>query len=189
MLPPDIPRCRGLKPGMPCPVPDNCDCKRMDAEMDAAFALTRPDDRVFLYIITTLAIATLVSLWAIWAALAADVDPACLTKEQARAKYQTSHLYWHSARHCWDNRSMRATPKADRLPLHRPKLEPDGALVQKTSVTQAPTVAYPDLMPGGGTVVAMLQPEAMTRWPLVVDLDVDPPSFAPWRERVAPLGH
>jgi hypothetical protein len=161
----------------------------MDAEMDAAFSMTKPDDRILLYVALVLALATTISFFAVWKAMGADIDRACLTKAEARAKYQTSHLYWHSARHCWDNRSMRATPKADRLPLHRPKLEPDGALVQKAIVAHGPTVAYPDLMPGGGTVIAMLQPEAMTRWPLVVDLDVDPPSFAPWRERVAPLGH
>ena len=48
-------------------------------------------------------------------------------------------------------------------------------LFRKHLPRPAPTVAYPDLMPGGGTVVAMLQPEAMTRWPLVADFDVDPP--------------
>jgi hypothetical protein len=184
-MPPDVPRCRGLKPGMPCPVPDDCDCKRMDAEMDAAY---HRNDRIVLYVSLVLALAAAISFFAVWKTMAADVDRACLSKAEARAKYQTSHLYWHGSGHCWDNRATRATTKGDRLPLHRPKLEPDGALVQKTIVAAGPTVAYPDLMPGGGTVVAMLQPEAMTRWPLVADFDADPPQFTPWRERVMPVG-
>jgi hypothetical protein len=38
-------------------------------------------------------------------------------------------------------------------------------------------------MPGGGTVVAMLQPQDMMRGPLVADFDEPPPAFLPWQQR------
>ena len=64
-MPPDVPRCRGLKPGMPCPVPDDCDCKRMDAEMDAAYWHTR--DPASLYIVAMiLAAAVAIVVAAVW---------------------------------------------------------------------------------------------------------------------------
>ena len=37
------------------------------------------------------------------AALGADVNPACMTKAQAKAKWPKAWLYWHTAAHCWDN--------------------------------------------------------------------------------------
>jgi hypothetical protein len=39
-------------------------------------------------------------------------------------------------------------------------------------------------MPGGGIDdVTMLEPTQMTRWPLVMDFDEDPPQFIPWQKR------
>jgi type II secretory pathway component HofQ len=29
-------------------------------------------------------------------------SPSCMTQSEARAKFATSHLYWHGTGHCWD---------------------------------------------------------------------------------------
>jgi hypothetical protein len=50
---------------------------------------------------------------------------------------------------------------------------------------KGPTVFYPALMAGGGTVDEMLTPEAMGTWPLIADFDAEPPQFIPWQKRVA----
>jgi hypothetical protein len=50
-----------------------------------------------------------------------QASPSCMTQAEARAKFATSHLYWHGAGHCWD-----ATAPAQRL-VHRirPKVDRD----------------------------------------------------------------
>ena len=157
---PNVPRCHGLRPGMPCPVPDDCDCKRMDAEMDAAYRMTNRNDRAFLYVITALALAVISSFVVVWAALGADNLPSCLTKQAARAKYPGKYLYWHTEHHCWDASPGRGRHYPTPVPApKKPSIEPDGSIVPKQSPGQ--TVAYPTLMAGGGTVSTMLQPDAM----------------------------
>jgi hypothetical protein len=184
----------------------------MDAEMDAAFRLTQPDNRMFLYVATVLALATAVTFFAVWKTMAADNNPPCLTKEQARAKWPKDWLFWHGSNHCWDatrgtantaskadgtvqiirapkpNRAM----KADRKDMAaRPGFDTNDNMVRppprpgsgRTIKVESPSIYFPDLMPGGGTVVAMLQPQDMMRGPLVADFDEPPPAFLPWQQR------
>src|SRR5262249_7012894 len=33
----------------------------------------------------------------------ANAEPSCMTEAEARAAHPRAHLYWHTARHCWDN--------------------------------------------------------------------------------------
>jgi hypothetical protein len=165
-------------------------------------------------IAVTIAIAFAVSLFAVWKTSAADANPPCLSKEQARAKWPKEWLYWHTAHHCWDATRGRANTaakadgtvqiirapqpnrarKADREDMAaRPGFDtndnmvrpPPGSGSDRTIKVENPSIYFPDLMPGGGTVVAMLQPEAMTRSPLVADFDADPPQFEPWRQRIS----
>ena len=141
-------------------------------------------------------------LWFVFAAVAADNNPPCLTKEQARAKYPGVWLYWHSANRCWDNRkgggvtytvSRAATwGKQNSLKLAKPNLDPSGNIVRHSGrpimidpPTLGPNIAYPTLMTGGGTTNDMLQPDRMNMWPLIMDFDVEPPQFIPWQKRIA----
>jgi hypothetical protein len=185
--------------------------------MDAAYHLASKDDRMLAVVAVTIAIAFFVSLFAIWQVMAADVAPVCLTKEQARAKWPKEWLYWHTAHHCWDNvrgtantaskadgtvQIIRAPKpnramKADRKDMAaRPGFDTNDNMVRplpksgsgRTIKVESPSIYFPDLMPGGGTVVAMLQTDAMTTWPLVADFDADPPRFEPWRERITGTG-
>src|SRR5262249_61259657 len=33
----------------------------------------------------------------------ANAEPSCMTEAEARAAHPRAHLYWHTARRCWDN--------------------------------------------------------------------------------------
>jgi hypothetical protein len=100
-------------------------------------------------------------------------------------------LYWRTAQHCWYSKRHGPRVKA------KPSIEPNGSIEPKkiakiapaalAAQAHEPTVAYPTLMAGGGTVNAMLQPEAMTHWPFIMDVDEPPPQFIPWQERITPL--
>ena len=150
-------------------------------------------------------------LWLVFAAVAADNNPPCLTKEQARARYPGAWLYWHSANRCWDNRkgggvtytvSRAATwGKQNSLKLAKPNPDSNGNTIHHsgrpiiTELSRAaagatvspplPAIAYPTLMTGGGTTNDMLQPDRMNTWPLIMDFDVEPPQFIPWQKRIA----
>jgi len=133
-------------------------------------------------------------------ARAADNDPPCLTKAQAQAKYPGQWLYWRTERHCWYPKGGRAVAAVSRpatwgkqnsLKLPKPNPDPSGNVAHHSGrpiipVEQAgPTVFYPTLMTGPGTINDMLYPEQMTTWPPVVDFDADPPQFIPWQQRIA----
>jgi hypothetical protein len=159
-------------------------------------------DRV--WIIASVIAVILVSLVCLWLSLeiafGADVDNSCMTKAQAAAKYPGQWLYWHGPRHCWDNHSGRFSSRAgvygktNSLKLPRPPLDANAnvthhsgrpiILAEQTSA-QVPTIMYPALMSGGGTDDTMLQPQAMVEWPLIIDIDVDPPQFIPWQRRIS----
>lgn len=140
-------------------------------------------------------------LWLVFAAAAADNNPPCLTKEQARAKWPKDYIYWHGANRCWDNISVkRAHAVASRsavwgrensLKLAKPNLDSSGNIVRHSGrpifvdPPLGPSVAYPTLMAGGGTTDNMLQAGPMTSWPLIMDFDVEPPQFIPWQKRIA----
>jgi hypothetical protein len=168
--PPDIPalHCHGLRPGIPCPWPEQCDCWRDD------------DDTSFVMSLLFVVVAAIILVLTGWPVLAADNDVPCLTKQAARAKYPGRYLYWHTAQHCWDATS------GHRPVLHprpKPNIEPDGNAVQQ----KVGTVAYPSLMAGGGTDSAMLRADTMMRWPPVMDFDEPPLPFVPWNERALPI--
>ena len=180
----------------------------------SAYRIASKDDRAILYVIVTLALVVLISIGAVWKTMAADNNPPCLTKEQARAKWPNDYLHWHTAHHCWNNergtantalrpdgtvqiirapKPNRAT-KADRKDMAaRPSFDTNDNMVRpppksgsgRTIKVESPSIYFLDLMPGGGTVVAMLQSEEMTRSPRIVDFDEERPVFAPWQERIA----
>lgn len=69
-----------------------------------------------------------------FAAFPAAASPSCMTKSEAREQYRTSHLYWHSEHHCWDDRRGRRhrgierdpVPAIATVPLPEPRpIQPD----------------------------------------------------------------
>ena len=152
-----------------------------------------PDRKTFIIVVIGAGLATIIALFAMWVAVerafGADNNPPCLSKQAARAKYPGAWLYWHGQDHCWDNQPghmkpslHRPMPKTITHPDSKPNIEPDGSIVPKKSPGE--TVAYPTLMAGGGTIDTMLQPDAMTRWPLMMDFDEPPPQFKTWNDRI-----
>jgi hypothetical protein len=170
--------CQGLPPGAPCPTyqsgtwPKDCVCYQ-----EAQRAGIDPVLKRWLIFIL---IACVVFSFVMIKASGADVNPSCLTKEEAGRRYPKQWLYWHTAQRCWDNRPMRAdtrhptTPKTDRLPIYAPLVD----------MPSGPTIAYPTLMHGVGTTDNMLRPEPLISWPPVFDFDTPPPLFLPWQQRV-----
>lgn len=176
-MPPDVPalHCHGLRPGVPCPWPEQCDCWRDD------------DDSMDLHVaVLVVVVAAAILLLTGWPTIAADNDVPCLSKQAARAKYPGRYLYWHSAQHCWDaTPGHRPVPRSH--PKPKPNLEPDGSAAKPIVAQPGPTVAYPALMAGGGTDSTMLRADTITRWPPVMDFDEPPPPFAPWNDRALPI--
>jgi hypothetical protein len=71
-----------------------------------------------------LALALIVTLLAAFPALA---SPSCMTKHEARARYQTSYLYWRSEHHCWyaghaSARRAKESAPVQRAPQHAERL-------------------------------------------------------------------
>ena len=162
--------CAGQPPGAPCPThalgtwPEDCACYRESLGYNRMQAITIT---LILIVIVTVAVVLAEK------AFGADNLPPCLTQAQAKAKWPGRWLYWHTARHCWDN--VNKTNKQYRPPVnHAIQDEPPG-----------PMVSYPALMGGGGTADEMLRPEAMTQWPLIADFDENEPRFEPWTKRIS----
>jgi hypothetical protein len=147
-------------------------------------------------ILTIIVVLLFVGVWAIGTAFGADNDPPCLTKAQAQAKYPGQWLYWRTERRCWYGQSTRTASrpatvgKQNSLKLPKPLADPNGNVMRHSGrpvVTEptGPTVAYPTMMPGGGTSDDMLTPERLQTWPVIMDFDAEPPQFIPWQKRVA----
>ena len=129
-------------------------------------------------------VTIILMIWGIRGAIGADNVAPCLTKAQARAKYQNQWIYWHGVNKCWDNIPVRSVKSGTPPPPLAAKS--NATPLGDQNITPGPTIFYPALMGGGGTIDAMLTPHVMSHWPLVADFDVDPPAFIPWR-RVSAL--
>jgi hypothetical protein len=121
-------------------------------------------------------------------AIAAEQASAqCLTKQQARAIYRTSHLYWHTAARCWDDQPTRG--RKYHVRPNAPKLKRDAG----TARAQAPLLVDPAGNPASrktksevfypvlvaqqaemaSDIYAMQRP--ITQWPLLMDIDATGP--------------
>ena len=173
--------CAGLPPGAPCPThekgtwPQECYCYQEESKT------MRDSSEKFLayiFIIVTASVVIIGTWLLLDKAFGADVDQTCLTREQARAKYPKQYLYWHTEHHCWDNRPGRRPPE-----MHKPNHAANPGIPAPVEAP-GPSIAYPTMMAGAGTVKEMMRPEAMTRWPLVLDFDDPPPVFETWQKRI-----
>lgn len=104
----------------------------------------------------------------------------CMSKEQARAAYKTSHLYWHGARHCWDASATSA--RRHERPV-APSRESNPHTVSDASGNVAPLSAarieiyYPALLRAQAEITTDLYAvqRPITDWPLMLDIDVTGP--------------
>lgn len=53
----------------------------------------------------------------------ANATPSCMTQDEARVKYPRAHLFWHTAKRCWDN-----VPPGRRVVLLQPKQVSEDAI-------------------------------------------------------------
>lgn len=54
----------------------------------------------------------------------AEASPSCMTHREAREKYRGDWLYWHTSKHCWDNRKTKIAPdtvEVERVPVPMPR--------------------------------------------------------------------
>jgi hypothetical protein len=102
----------------------------------------------------------------------------CMTRQQASIRYPGQHLYWHTLKHCWNNKpNQHFSPP----PVHN-DTDPNGNKMQRGELHQV--ILYPDLMASGGTSSSMMRAEPITGWPLILDADEERPVFLPWEQRI-----
>jgi hypothetical protein len=142
------------------------------------------DDRVFFYIVAVMLAALAVSVFAIWKAMAAAGDdrPAvCMTKEQARAKFKTSHLYWHTEHHCWDDhRGRRHDRPARKQDLANVYADANGVVMSKPRVKFVSAGEYNEL-DAALDRDSFFRGQPLPYWPPVID---PYPHFIPWEQRI-----
>lgn len=141
-------------------------------------------------------LAFVMLVWTVQAVSAAQ----CLTKEQARAKWPSAHLFWHTSERCWDNRAGRGgdygkrESKPDLKPRPAPPARVDdangnaaiaAASFNEIDAAAGPAIIYPDLLPGQSIDASMLTPVAITKWPHLIDIDLATGGFDPWQNRIA----
>lgn len=128
----------------------------------------------------TVIVATLLLLPTI-----AHASPACMTKAEARAAFKTSHLYWHTEHHCWDNRAHRpvkADPPPKVKPVENKPVEPvvladasGNGLIRRGKVAQE--IVFPPLVASQSAIAKdiMSVQRPITEWPLMLDIDATGP--------------
>jgi hypothetical protein len=119
----------------------------------------------------------------------------CLNKQQARAKYGSSHLYWHTARRCWDDQPTRryTAPRAlaERQRSKAPTVriaanalaDANGTPAMKRVETYEQRKAkqeiyYPALLQQQAAITADIYAvqKPITEWPLMLDVDAAGPN-------------
>jgi hypothetical protein len=169
-VPPDaprFPRCAGLPPGAPCPAhddnswPEGCDC----------YMSHQPDNDWNDSVATALLVCALSAIAIVaftWIALGADNEPACMTKEQARAAHPGQWLYWRTSKRCWYGQG-RATLKSQ--PQSR-SVRPTVKSVRWNEFNELDAAADRD---------TYFEPEPAPIWRLI---PIPHPRFVPWDERI-----
>ena len=96
----------------------------------------------------------------------ARATPSCMTYAEARAAFHTSHLWWHSMRHCWDDRGPVGRAAAAKTERMLP-----GKLPPPQQPDRTPMIMYPTLVMRDGVEAEMLTPKPATFWPRLIDVD------------------
>jgi hypothetical protein len=121
-------------------------------------------------------------------AFAADIDPGCLTRAQAKAKWPKAWLYWHTQHHCWDNRAGRRHAPHMRDPVFGRNYAMDTS--KKQDRLQPPKVVQSDEyneIDAQADRDPFFRNEPLSMWPpiIVTRPQLSPPRFIPWEERIS----
>lgn len=111
----------------------------------------------------------------------ASGSPSCMTKEEARKKYKTAHLYWHTEHHCWDDTSGRGR---HRQPQQRRHYDDPGLTLAKSTPGLPPDPSGNTAQHFGRILVIMLPYETVYWWMWLQGLDRSM-VFTPWEYRIA----
>jgi hypothetical protein len=120
----------------------------------------------------------------------------CYTHSEARAKWPSVHLFWHTDARCWDANARGAAHYDKRPTLHLQIMPPNVAAAAPladvgtalASKASDATVLFPSLevnaWPDANVRPELLSSSSVALWPLLIDIDV-PLNFHPWRDRVS----
>jgi|SRR5215469_1443697 len=123
----------------------------------------------------------------------------CLTRLEARDRWPSSHLFWHTENRCWDNRPKGAEhydprPQLKLVPPPLPNdvaaAPPPSGLERSTPKAPVAEIFYPELVKGHGLDVYpvlvwpqnWLSPDGAHNWPKLIDIDRVP--FTAWSKRI-----
>jgi len=137
--------------------------------------------------------------WILAAAVVCGLAPAaaaapCYTHAEARAKWPSRHLWWHTDDRCWDT-SPRAAERYDTRPKMHLQIMPANVAEApgdlQAAIAKLPrdpvTVFFPDLevnaWPDSRREPALLFDASISGWPVLLDVDVNQ-RFDVWRDRV-----
>jgi hypothetical protein len=98
----------------------------------------------------------------------ANAEPSCMTKAEARAAFPRANLYWHTAKHCWNNipggqRRYDAAKPVEKSPA-LPQAKPEPMAHDEMDTAPKPTV-IPSRVPGTG-VAAQDCTDGVEKWVL-----------------------
>lgn len=112
----------------------------------------------------------------------------CMSKEQARTAYRTSHLYWHGSAHCWNNSPGRTSRPSTPSAASKPRSKPVTLSVvadANANPAQAPAepdkaeIFYPPLLKAQAAIASDLYSmrRPITEWPMMLELDITGPDL------------
>jgi hypothetical protein len=109
----------------------------------------------------------------------ANAEPSCMTEAEARAAHPQAHLYWHTAKHCWDNIPGGQRRYDAAKPLEKPPAPPQAKPAPMTH-DEIDTAPKPTVMPSliRGTGIdgeIMIRDERITMWPRTIALNTPMP--------------
>src|SRR5262249_39335046 len=99
----------------------------------------------------------------------ANAEPSCMTEAEARAAYPRAHLYWHTARHCWDNIPGGQQRYDVAKPVEKPPAVPQAKPASMTRDRKS--TGMPSLVQGTGA-----RDEQIAMWPPIIDLSALTPA-------------
>lgn len=132
---------------------------------------TREDNSALITALVIVVLATVGILAMTWAAIGADNNVPCLTKEQARQKYPGHYLYWRTAAHCWYGRPKPG--RGDPTPRAQSRsVRPDVKVVRWNEFNELDAQADRD---------TYFESEPVPIWRLA---PIPHPTFEPWDKRI-----
>lgn len=102
-----------------------------------------------------------------------NAEPSCMTEAEARAAYPRAHLYWHTAKHCWDNipggQRRYDVAKTVEKPPALPQTKP--APMAHDEIDTAPKLTViPPLVQGTGVDgEIMTRDKQISMWPRIIN--------------------